>query len=132
MVDYFLIFTTFYYVTSIGTKCRTNCSYLQQDQKLITRNVGTFVILVLTFVKEKVIYKVLLCLFHQATFPELSKFMACIFSETVISKCPSRATVCNCGSMEGFFVETMIRDATCQILYQIFNMHFHSAYLNFF
>jgi hypothetical protein len=32
-----------------------------------------------------------LCLFYQAVFPELLKFIKCIRSEITISKCPSRA-----------------------------------------
>lgn len=31
-----------------------------------------------------------------------SEFLPCIFIESVISKCPSRAAMCNNGSVEGF------------------------------
>jgi hypothetical protein len=44
-------------------------------------------------------------LFNQAAFPDLFRFMMCIFSETVNSECPSGAVMCKEESVEGLSVE---------------------------
>jgi hypothetical protein len=43
------------------------------------------------------------------------EFSACIFRETVISKCPSRSTMCKRGSVEELSLTTVARDGNCQI-----------------
>jgi hypothetical protein len=58
---------------------------------------------------------VLLCLFYQSVFPELLKFTAYMFSETVMSECPSRAVMCKNGFIKGLSVETVLSDGNYQI-----------------
>jgi hypothetical protein len=57
---------------------------------------------------------VLLCLFYHV-FPELLKFTACMFSETLITECPSRAVMCKNGFMKGLSVETVLNDGNYKI-----------------
>jgi hypothetical protein len=58
---------------------------------------------------------VLRCLFYETAFPEILKWMACVFSEILSSKFPSRAVVGESSSLCELTLENVPRDWNCRL-----------------
>jgi hypothetical protein len=56
-------------------------------------------------------------------------YTACVFIETVTSKCPLRAIMCYRGSIKGMSVETIAGNGTCQFCQLHYRRTFHQQIL---
>jgi hypothetical protein len=68
-------------------------------------------------------YTYILLIFINEAYIYPKRYTVCIASETVISKCPSRAK-------EGLSAETEVRDGNCQIYWLKFQQAFHELKYN--
>lgn len=89
------------------------CSLLQQKNSILG---AKFSILLLTSLSSS------LFLFYEDVFPELVKFIACIFGVTAI--CPSRDMTCRGGLIEERSLETDVRDVNCHMFCAEFSAGF--------